>query len=104
MVLEIMSLQVQAGQEQAFESAFQHAQKRLAHDRAYITHELQRNVDEPGHYALLVEWQGTSHAARAHAWQQPLQPYLAAPPLSHHFQLIAGRGIPPPTQPLRYPD
>lgn len=104
MVLEIMSLRVQPGQEAAFESAFQHAQSRLAFDRAYLTHELQRDVNEAGHYALLVEWQGTPPQTSMHGWQQPLQPYLAAPPRSHHFQLIAGRGIPPPSQPLRYPD
>lgn len=104
MLLEITSLCVNAGQETAFEQAFQTAQPRIARTTGYITHELQRDVLQSGRYALLIEWRDDTPGRQEAAWRTPLQAFLMAPPDTRHYELIAGRGIPPHVPALRYPD
>lgn len=104
MVLEITSLVVPAEQQTAFERAFQAAQSRLAGHVGYVTHELQRDVQDNGRYALLVEWRSDLAVPPDAGWQVPLQGYFEQPPRTHHYRLVAGRGIAAPPQPLRYPD
>ena len=103
MLLEITTLVVPAEQQSAFEQAFQQVQACIAHSTGYMTHELQRDVQDNGHYALLIEWQGAPVTPDT-AWQTPLQPYLAQPPRRHCYRLVAGRGVVPATPALHFPD
>lgn len=104
MLLEITSLHVAPGQEAAFERAFDAAQSQLADHPGYITHELQREVSGSGRYALLVEWRDGTGAHTEAPWWAGLHRFLARPGDTHHYELIAGRGVPPPIPALRYPD
>ncbi len=55
-VLEHAMLEIRPGQEQAFEAAFAKAQKIVSASRGYISHRLDRCVEHPSRYLLLVEW------------------------------------------------
>lgn len=56
MILEVATLDVRPGQEAAFEAAFREAQTIFAGIDGYITHELQRCIENPSRYLLLVTW------------------------------------------------
>ena len=57
MILEVATLNVIPGQEQAFETAFQRAAPILASMHGYISHELRRCIEHTSRYLLLVQWQ-----------------------------------------------
>ena len=104
MLLEITSLVVPAEQQTAFELAFHKAQARIAGSSGYVTHELQRDVQDNGRYALLIEWRSDRPLPADTAWQAPLQGYFEQPPRTDHYRLVAGRGVPPPGPALHFPD
>lgn len=55
MILEVAVLHVRAGQGCAFEAAFAQAQSLIASMPGYLGHELQRCLEVPDKYVLLVE-------------------------------------------------
>jgi len=57
MILEVALLDVKPGQEPAFETAFAEAQAIIASMPGYISHQLQRCLENPSGYILLVNWQ-----------------------------------------------
>lgn len=56
MILEVATLDVRPGQEAAFEAAFREAQTIIAGIDGYISHELQRCIENTSRYLLLVKW------------------------------------------------
>ncbi len=56
MILEVAVLNVRAGQSHAFELAFSQAQSIIASMPGYVSHQLQRCIEEPNRYILLVNW------------------------------------------------
>ena len=56
MVLEIAILNVRAGQEAEFERAFCQAAPIISSMKGYQSHELQRCIEKPNRYLLLVRW------------------------------------------------
>lgn len=57
MILEVAILNVRAGEYEAFESAFRQASPIIAPSKGYLSHELQRCMETPGRYMLLVRWE-----------------------------------------------
>jgi heme-degrading monooxygenase HmoA len=57
MILEIEILNAKAGQGAEFEAAFEQAAPIIASMPGYMSHELQRCLENPARYALLVRWQ-----------------------------------------------
>lgn len=57
MILELAVLNVRPGQEAAFEGAFAEARAIIAASPGCLGHELQRCLETPGRYVLLVRWQ-----------------------------------------------
>lgn len=99
MILEIAMLQVRAGQESAFESAFDDAQTLLSRQSGYLGHELLRCLDAPGRYALHVRWrtvadheQGFRGSDAYPAWRARLHGFYDPFPTVEHFERVA----PPP--------
>jgi heme-degrading monooxygenase HmoA len=82
MILEAASLQVRAGQSDAFESAFREAQAIIASMPGYRSHELQRCLEREGHYLLLVRWD--SVAAHEEGFRKS-PGYQQWRKLLHHF-------------------
>ena len=56
MILEVALLDVRPGEETDFERAFARAQSILGSMGGYVSHELQRCVENPSRYVLLVRW------------------------------------------------
>ena len=57
MVLEVAILNIRAGQAEQFEAAFIQAAPMIASIPGYISHELQRCVENPQRYILLAHWE-----------------------------------------------
>ena len=57
MILEVAILDVFPGQEPAFEDAFREASAIIASMPGYISHELQRCLENASRYLLLVKWE-----------------------------------------------
>ena len=56
MILEVATLDVKPGLESAFENDFDLAVSHVECVPGYIAHELQRSVETPNLYVLLVRW------------------------------------------------
>ena len=54
MILELAVLDVKLHQTEEFEAAFRDAQRIIRASRGYLSHELQRCVEKPNRYLLLV--------------------------------------------------
>ncbi len=82
MILEIAMLNVRAGSEHDFEAAFVQASAIIAAMPGYIAHELQRCIETPNQYALLVRW--TSLEAHTVGFRGSTE-YQHWKRLLHHF-------------------
>jgi len=56
MILEVVVLNIKSGQTQEFEDAFRAAQQIIAAMPGYISHDLQRCLEDDHQYILLVKW------------------------------------------------
>ena len=82
MILEVATLQIRSGQSAAFEAAFAEAQAIISSMPGYLSHELQRYIERPDHYVLLVRWE--TLAAHEVGFRQSAQ-YQEWKTLLHHF-------------------
>jgi heme-degrading monooxygenase HmoA len=57
MILEVATLDVKPGEEAKFEEAFSIAQRIISALPGYLSHQLQRCIENPHRYILLVNWQ-----------------------------------------------
>jgi len=91
-ILEIAQLQIRDGQTTAFEAAFNIAQSIIASMPGYLGHELQRCIEQPHHYMLLVRWQTIEHhevgfrqSPQYQAWRQLLHHFYDPFPTVLHY-------------------
>lgn len=56
MILEVAQLQIKPGQTAAFEAAFAQAQRIIASMGGYVSHQLQRCIENEHQYLLQVQW------------------------------------------------
>jgi heme-degrading monooxygenase HmoA len=82
MILEIAPLQIRVGQSTLFEAAFGQAQSIISSIPGYLSHDLQRCIERPDHYVLLVRWE--TLAAHEEGFRQSPQ-YQEWKRLLHHF-------------------
>ncbi len=101
MILESAPLQVRPGQEADFEAAFLRAQAIIASMPGYRSHELQRCLERPGHYLLLVRWrsledheQGFRKSAGYQQWKALLHHFYDPFPVVLHYEPVAGAAGP----------
>ncbi len=97
MILEVAILNVISGQEASFERAFEQAQTIICTMDGYLGHELQRCVEQPSRYVLLVRWQtledhtvGFRQSAEYQKWKALLHHYYKPFPEVEHYQLLHG--------------
>jgi heme-degrading monooxygenase HmoA len=57
MILEVAILDIKPNQEDEFETAFAKAQLIISSMTGYISHQLQKCVENPSRYILLVNWE-----------------------------------------------
>ena len=96
MILEVALLDVKPGQTEAFEAAFAQAQKIIASMPGYINHQLQRCLEKPGRYILLVNWQtladhteGFRGSPQYQEWKALLHHFYDPFPVVEHYEMIA---------------
>jgi len=95
MILEVAILDVIPGQEAAFERDFDQARHIIASMTGYIEHEVQRCVEKPSRYILLVRWQtledhtkGFRESPEYQQWKQLLHHYYDPFPEVEHYQTV----------------
>ena len=97
MILELALLDVRPGEENAFEAAFAQAQSIIASMQGYVSHELQRCVENPSRYVLLVRWrtlsdhtEGFRGSSEYREWKRLLHHFYDPFPTVEHFEPVDG--------------
>lgn len=97
MVLEVAVLNVRPGESAAFEAAFAEAQNIIASMPGYLSHELQRCIEAPDRYLLLVRWQtledhtqGFRESRPYQEWKKLLHHFYSPFPTVEHYEAVAG--------------
>ena len=97
MILELAPLRIRAGRSAEFEAAFQRAQTIIVQVPGYISHELQRCVERPGEYVLLVRWQSVAAhevnfrgSAEYQEWKRQLHHFYDPFPVVSHYETVEG--------------
>ena len=97
MVLEVAILDVKPGHSHEFEAAFIQAQTIISSMKGYISHQLQKCVEKPDRYILLVNWQtledhtlGFRGSAAYQEWRGLLHRFYDSFPEVEHYELVAG--------------
>ena len=82
MILESAHLDVKSGQEDAFEVAFAEAKSIIASMPGFVSLELQRCIETPTRYLLLVQWRTLEDHTIGFRTSPDYQQWKA---LLHHF-------------------
>jgi heme-degrading monooxygenase HmoA len=82
MILEQAVLDVKPGMEKDFEAAFAKAERIIAASPGYLSHELQRGIERPSRYLLLVRWRTLEDHTVGFRQSAPYQDWKK---LLHHF-------------------
>ena len=97
MILEVAILDVKPNLEPEFEQNFAKAQTIIASMKGYISHQLQRCVENPSRYILLVNWQtiedheqGFRQSAQYQEWKALLHHFYDPFPTVEHFEKVYG--------------
>ena len=95
MILEVALLNVRPGQGTVFERAFADAQTILSAMPGYISHQLQRCLEVPDRYVLLVNWQrledhtiGFRRSVEYQEWKRLLHHFYDPFPIVEHFEPV----------------
>ncbi len=92
-VLEITIFDIVEGQETPFEQVFEQAQTIISSMPDYITHHLQRCIENQNRYILQVEWQksedhmvGLRESEEYQQWRELLHHFFSETPSVLHYQ------------------
>ena len=95
MILEVAMLDVRPGEEPGFEAAFVEASAIIASMPGYIRHSLQRRIESPVRYLLLVEWVtledhtvGFRGSPEYQRWKELLHHFYDPFPVVEHFKPV----------------
>jgi heme-degrading monooxygenase HmoA len=95
MILEVAILNVRDGQAEEFEAAFRQASPIIASMRGYLAHELQRCLEAPNRYILLVRWEtledhtvGFRQSAEYQEWKRLLHHFYDPFPTVEHYEMV----------------
>ena len=95
MTLEAAMLNVKAGTEREFEADFREASPLIACMPGYLSHELQRCLEAPGKYLLLVRWRsledhtvGFRTSVEYERWRALLHHFYDPFPTVEHFEQV----------------
>lgn len=95
MILEVAILEIKPGLAKEFETAFKTASSIIASMSGYISHELQRCIETPNRYILLVRWQtledhtvGFRQSPDYQQWRSLLHHFYDSFPTVEHYQVV----------------
>ncbi len=93
MILEVAMLNIKLDKAEEFEEAFKKASPIIASMPGYLGHELQRCLEVPDRYLLLVKWRsledhtvGFRNSAAYGDWKRLLHHFYDPFPTVEHFQ------------------
>jgi heme-degrading monooxygenase HmoA len=96
MVLEVALIDVQAGREDEFVTAYGKAVETLTNTPGCRAVRMTRGIESPSRFVLLVEWDSVeAHVKNFRAterfavWRGHIGPFFAAPPVVEHFTDVA---------------
>lgn len=96
MILEMAQLQIKPGQTAEFEIAFAQAQGIIASMKGYLSHELQRCLEDNHQYLLLVRWQtlddhtiGFRQSTQYQEWRKLLHHFYDPFPTVLHYRAVS---------------
>lgn len=97
MILEVADIRITPGRQAEFEAAIAHgAATVIAQAEGYLGHQVQKCVETPERYLLLVQWQTLEHHTVTFRggplfpqWRAIVGPFFAQPPSVEHFTLLA---------------
>jgi len=97
MILEVAILNVIPTLTAEFEAAFSKAEQIIAGMQGYISHQLQKCVEDPAKYILLVNWTdleahtvGFRRSAEYQEWKALLHHFYDPFPTVEHYEKIEG--------------
>ena len=82
MILEVAILNIKQGKSAEFEQAFSIAQNIISAREGYISHQLQKCIEAPDRYILLVNWETLEHHTEGFRQSQEYKQWSE---LLHHF-------------------
>jgi heme-degrading monooxygenase HmoA len=95
MILEVAVLNLRSGESGAFEQAFASARAILSSMPGYISHELQRCLEEEDKYLLLIEWErledhtvGFRQSPQYQEWTRLLHHFYQPFPRVEHYEPV----------------
>lgn len=95
MILEVAILDVKPKHEIEFEKAFKRAEKIISSIDGYISHELQRCIENENRYILMVNWRtledhtiGFRKSEKYLEWKALLHHFYEPFPIVEHYQKI----------------
>ena len=96
MILEAAILNVIEGQAAEFEAALKVASPIIASAHGYISHTVQRCIETPNRYILLVHWEtlddhiiGFRQSEAFQEWKRLLHHFYSPFPTVEHFEAVA---------------
>ncbi|MES2664251.1 MAG: antibiotic biosynthesis monooxygenase [Pseudomonadota bacterium] len=94
-MLEVAVLNIVRGKEEKFEIAFLHASNIISNMPGYISHQLQRCVENTSRYLLLVKWKtmeyhmvGFRNSTQYQEWKKLLHHFYDPFPIIEHYELV----------------
>ena len=95
MILEVAILNIKTGMSNDFESAFRNASSIIASIPGYISHDLQKCLEQSDRYLLLVYWQkledhtiGFRQSVKYETWQKLLHHFYEPFPIVEHYYSV----------------
>jgi heme-degrading monooxygenase HmoA len=96
MILEAALLSIKPGRSQEFEAAFRQASPIIASMRGYLSHELQKCLEQGDKYLLLVRWKaledhtvGFRGSEAYQDWKRLLHHFYEPFPTVEHFESVS---------------
>jgi len=96
MILEVAILNVRPGMTSEFEAAFAQASPIISSIPGYLSHQLQRCIEVPNRYILLVDWESLeAHTVGFHGspqyqeWRRLLHHFYDPFPTVEHYESLA---------------
>ena len=95
MIQEVAILNIRPGTSLAFENAFVQAQSIISSMPGYVSHQLQRCLETPDKYLLLVEWRnledhtiGFRQSPQYDEWKHLLHHFYEPFPMVEHYEPV----------------
>ncbi len=93
MILEVADIRIRDGEQAEFEAAIERGlQTVLRHSPGFIGAKVERGIESPTRFLLLIEWQTLENhtvdfrqSPRFAEWRAIVGPFFAEPPKVEHF-------------------